>query len=53
MARNRTFALNIGWRTLLKDIGLTPEDILRRANLPDNTFSRVERGRDTDEYIRF
>lgn len=52
MARNRTFSLNIGWRTLLKDAGLTPEDILRRAGLPDDTFSRTERGLDTDEYIR-
>nr|WP_221914433.1 AraC family transcriptional regulator [Klebsiella aerogenes] len=53
MARNRTFSLNIGWRTLLKDIGLTSEDILRRAHLPDDTFSRAERGLDADEYIRF
>ncbi|MGX1945428.1 AraC family transcriptional regulator ligand-binding domain-containing protein [Raoultella ornithinolytica] len=53
MARNRTFSLNIGWRTLLKDIGLNSEDILRRAHLPDDTFSRAERGLDTDEYIRF
>ncbi|MGK3224703.1 AraC family transcriptional regulator ligand-binding domain-containing protein [Enterobacter soli] len=52
MVRNRTFSLNIGWRTLIKDIGLTPEDILRRAHLPDDTFSRTGRGLDTDEYIR-
>ncbi|MEM0675245.1 MULTISPECIES: AraC family transcriptional regulator [Dickeya] len=52
MARNRTFSLNVGWRTLLKDVGLTPEDILRRARLPDDTFSRTERGLDTDEYTR-
>lgn len=53
MARNRTFTLNIGWKTLLKDIGLKPEDILRRAHLPDDTFSRTGHGLDTDEYIRF
>ncbi len=52
MARNRTFSLNIGWRTLLKDAGLMPEDILRRAGLPDDTFARTDRGLDTDEYIR-
>jgi hypothetical protein len=51
MARNRTFSLNIGWRTLLKDAGLTPEDILRRAGLPDDTFSGPSWS-DTDEYIR-
>ncbi|WP_323883449.1 AraC family transcriptional regulator [Aeromonas caviae] len=52
MARNRTFSLNIGWKALIKDLGLTPEDILRRARLPDDTFSRTERGLETDEYIR-
>ncbi|MEB7558277.1 AraC family transcriptional regulator ligand-binding domain-containing protein [Kluyvera cryocrescens] len=29
-----------------------PGDILHRAHLPDETYSRVERGLDTDEYIR-
>lgn len=52
MARNRTFSLNIGWRMLLKDVGLTPPDILRKAHLPDDTFSRAESGLDTEEYIR-
>jgi hypothetical protein len=37
---------------LLKDAGLTPPDILRRAHLPDDTFSRTESGLDTEEYIR-
>jgi hypothetical protein len=46
MARNRTFSLNIGWRALLKDAGLTPPDILRKAHLPDDIFSRVESGLD-------
>ncbi|EOD1043548.1 TPA: AraC family transcriptional regulator ligand-binding domain-containing protein [Citrobacter farmeri] len=52
MARNRTFSLNIGWRALLKDAGLTPPDILRKAHLPDDTFSKAESGLDTEEYIR-
>lgn len=52
MARNRTFSLNIGWRALLKDAGLTPSDILRKAHLPDDTFSRVGIGLDTEEYVR-
>ncbi|MDH2066839.1 AraC family transcriptional regulator [Pantoea sp. GD03673] len=52
MARNRTFSLNISWQTLLKDAGLTPGDILRRAHLPDDTFSGTDRGLTTDEYIR-
>lgn len=52
MARNRTFSLNIGWRTLLKDAGITPPDILRKAHLPDDTFSRTDSGLDTEEYLR-
>lgn len=38
MAYNRTFALDISWKTLLKDAGLEPERILRRAGLPDDLF---------------
>ncbi|MFB1118090.1 AraC family transcriptional regulator ligand-binding domain-containing protein [Dickeya dadantii] len=53
MARNRTFSLDIGWRTLLKDAGLKPEHVLRKAGLPDDLFSRSERGLGTDEYFRF
>jgi len=52
VARNRTFSLNIDWRALLKDAGLTPTDILRKAHLPDDTFSRGGSGLETDEYMR-
>nr|WP_310616404.1 AraC family transcriptional regulator ligand-binding domain-containing protein [Pantoea cypripedii] len=53
MARNRTFSLDIGWRTLLKDAGMQPEHVLRKAGLPDDLFSGTKRGLDTDEYFRF
>ncbi|CAM6560380.1 HTH araC/xylS-type domain-containing protein [Escherichia coli] len=54
MAHNRTFSINIGWMALLKDIGIKPEDILRRAYLPEDTFSNPGHGSlNTDEYIRF
>lgn len=53
MARNRTFSLNIGWKALLKDAGLQPGLVLRRAGLPDDVFSRPERGLTTEEYCRF
>ncbi|MDV2902709.1 AraC family transcriptional regulator ligand-binding domain-containing protein [Phytobacter diazotrophicus] len=53
MARNRTFSLDIGWKTLLKDAGLQPEQILRKAGLPDDLFSRPDRRLDTDHYFRF
>lgn len=53
MARNRTFTLNLRWRALLKDAGMEPEHLLRQAGLPDDTFSDINRGLTTDEYLRF
>lgn len=53
MARNRTFSLNLRWRALLKDAGMEPEHLLRQAGLPDDTFSDINRGLTTDEYLRF
>lgn len=53
MARNRTFSLNLRWRALLKDAGMEPEHLLCQAGLPDDTFSDINRGLTTDEYLRF
>ncbi|WP_281290863.1 AraC family transcriptional regulator ligand-binding domain-containing protein [Pigmentiphaga aceris] len=53
MARKLTFALNIGWRTLLTDFGMKHEHVLRKAALPEDLFSHSERGLDTEEYFRF
>lgn len=53
MPRNLTFSLDIGWRTLLKDFGLQPEHVLRKAGLPQDLFSREGHGLLTDEYFRF
>ncbi|WCM92310.1 AraC family transcriptional regulator [Acidovorax sp. NCPPB 2350] len=53
MARNLTFSLDIGWRTLLTDFGLKIEHVLRKAGLPEDLLSRSERGLDTDAYFRF
>ncbi|OWW13930.1 AraC family transcriptional regulator, partial [Klebsiella variicola] len=53
MARNRTFSLNLRWRALLKDAGMEPEHLLRLAGLPGDTFSDINRGLTTDEYLRF
>lgn len=53
MTRNSTFLMNIGWRTLLKDLGLQPPDVLRRAALPEDLLSRTAEGITTEEYFRF
>lgn len=53
MAQKLTFSLDIGWRALLKDFGLQPEHVLRKARLPEDLLSRPGRGLNTDEYFRF
>ncbi|HEY9066888.1 MAG TPA: AraC family transcriptional regulator ligand-binding domain-containing protein [Burkholderiaceae bacterium] len=53
MTRNRSFALDIGWRTLLKDFGIRTDHVLRRAGLPADLFSHPERGLSTEEYFSF
>ncbi|AIV51316.1 helix-turn-helix domain protein [Burkholderia pseudomallei MSHR7498] len=52
MTRIQTFALDVGWQPLLKDLGLSPVNVLRRAGLPEDLFSRGGRGLTTDEYFR-
>ncbi len=51
MIRKQTFPLNMGWRTLLSDLGLRPDAVLRRARLPPDLFSRPEQGLSTGEYF--
>lgn len=53
MARNQTFSLNIGWQALLKDMGVQPSHLLRRAGLPEDLLSREGPGLATEEYFRF
>ncbi len=52
MSRNQFFYLDIGWQALLKDLGLRPEHVLRRAGLPEDLFSRHAPRLTTDEYFR-
>lgn len=53
MARKQTFFLDMGWQPLLKDFGFTPGDVLRKAGLHEDLFSRGGVGLTTDEYFRF
>lgn len=53
MTRNHSFALDIGWRALLKDLGIRTDHVLRRAGLPADLLSRESQGLSTDEYFRF
>ncbi len=52
MSQEKQFAVNPGWRILLRDIGLRPADVLRRAQLPDDLFGRERAALNTHEYFR-
>lgn len=51
--QNQSFSLNLGWKALLKDLGMVPEHVLRRASLPADLLSRGEQRLSTAEYCRF
>jgi AraC-like DNA-binding protein len=46
-----TWNVGPGWRLVLTDAGLVPADVLRRAGLPDDLFSRAQ-ALSTEEYFR-
>jgi AraC-like DNA-binding protein len=49
---NRAWNVGPGWRLFLTDAGLAPADVLRRAGLPDDLFSRPQALLGADEYSR-
>lgn len=49
----KTFPVDAGWRTLLKDLGVKPADVMRRAGLPEDLLTRPQAGLSTDEYFDF
>ncbi len=46
------YPLEAGWRPLLKDLGVRPQDLLRRAELPEGLFSRLPAMLTADEWFR-
>lgn len=46
------YIVDIGWKLLLKELGVRPEDMLRHAQLPLDFFSRKTPTLDTQEYFR-
>lgn len=53
MTRPKIFILETGWRTLLKDLGVQPADVLLRAGLSEDLLSRPQVGLSTAEYFQF
>ncbi|MBN8885211.1 MAG: AraC family transcriptional regulator [Rudaea sp.] len=47
-----SYALDTTWRTLLKDLGLTPANVLRRAGLADDLLQQPSARIGTMEYYR-
>ncbi|MCB9641412.1 MAG: AraC family transcriptional regulator [Myxococcales bacterium] len=40
MSKQQTFAIDNTWRLVLKELGFDPGELLRRASLPEDLFSR-------------
>jgi AraC-like DNA-binding protein len=52
MAGQDKFIIDLGWRVLLKDVGLDVQDVLRHASLPLDLFSRDQPTLTAGEYFR-
>ncbi|WP_197379291.1 AraC family transcriptional regulator [Mycolicibacterium mengxianglii] len=46
------YALDTTWRTLLKDLGVAPSDVLRRAGLPEDLFQQPSARLAPEDYHR-
>jgi hypothetical protein len=52
MIQATKFAVDPGWRILLKDLGVSEDEVLRRAQLPLDLFSRKNAILSVEEYFR-
>jgi AraC-like DNA-binding protein len=52
MIQATKFAVDPGWRILLKDLGVSEDEVLRRAHLPLDLFSRNNATLTVEEYFR-
>lgn len=46
------YSLDTTWRTLLKDLGVKPANVLRRAGLPDDLFSQPSARLEAEAYYQ-
>src|SRR5512139_2957351 len=53
MARTRPYAVHTGWRLVLRDAGIDPARVLRRAGLPADLFARDWAFLESDDDFRF
>lgn len=52
MASTSSYAINPGWRLVLRDLGIDSSRVLRRASLPGDLFGRERGALNTGEYFR-
>ena len=52
MSKSAGYPLEAGWRPLLKDLGVRPADLFRRAELPEGLLSRLPTTLTSDEWFR-
>ena len=52
MIQTTKFAVDPGWRVLLKDLGVSEDEVLRRSELPLDLFSRKNAALSVEEYFR-
>ena len=53
MSGSNVYTVSLGWKVLLRDLGIQPIEVLRRAGLPEDLFARKNAVLDTAEYFRF
>ena len=51
--QTQTYALDATWRTLLSDLGISPQNALRRANLPEDLLQQASVRLPPESYFRF
>ena len=52
MLKSAVYPIEAGWRPLLRDLGVRPEDLFRRAGLPANLISRLPTTLTAEEWFR-
>ena len=45
------FVVGAGWLVILKDLGINPAEVLQRAQLPGDLFTRKDANLSTAEYF--
>ncbi|MEN0065144.1 MAG: helix-turn-helix domain-containing protein [Myxococcota bacterium] len=53
MASKQTYAIGDGWKAILAEVGVHYADVLRRAQLPEDTLNRDDARLTSESFLRF